>query len=287
MLCPTELFGITGYPLGHSMSPRLHNWGFAKVQHPAVFMPWPVLPEKVEDFIRAVRVLNIRGACVTIPHKEAVLPLLDRVSARALRMGAVNTLYWDGDVLCGKNTDVDGFLAPLLPLRPDGNAGAHAGRTLRSALVLGAGGAARAVVQGLKELGVPRIAICNRDVTKAQLLAQHFQVESLPWEMRHEQGADLLVNTTPLGMKGSAEEQTPFECHGFAACLAGGGGLAYDLVYNPLETRFLREAREAGLAVQDGLDMFVAQGLAQFTLWTGRDLPAHEARTVLQEALGK
>lgn len=275
MFCPKELFGIIGYPLGHSMSPRLQNWGFEKVGHSAVFMPWPVEPGRVEDFVRALRLLNIRGACVTIPHKEAVLPLLDRVSERAHHMGAVNTLYWDDDVLCGENTDVDGFMAPL-------RSGPNAGRAFACALVLGAGGAARAVVQGLKELGIPRIAICNRSMNKAQELARHFAVEALDWDARHELGADLVINTTPLGMLGKGVDASPFDAAAFSR---GKPGLAYDIVYNPLETRFLREAKAAGWATQDGLDMFVAQGMVQFKLWTGHDLPAHEARAVLMEAL--
>lgn len=283
MLCPRELYGITGYPLGHSLSPVLHNWGFGKAGLPAVFMPWPVPPHKVQDFVNAVRTLNIRGACVTIPHKETVLPLLDRVSERALRMGAVNTLHWVEDKLCGENTDVDGFTAPLRSRFSRSTAEG----CLRCALVLGAGGAARAVVQGLKEMGVPRIVLTNRNADKAEALARHFDVEALLWEERHALGADMVVNTTPLGMQGSAEAETPFEARGFA-CQQGSGagkGLAYDLVYNPLETRFLREAHAAGWETQDGLDMFVAQGLAQFKLWTGHALPADEARALLLEAL--
>ena len=277
MFCPRQLYGITGYPLGHSLSPRLHNWGFAQQELSAVFLAWPVPPQEVEDFVRAVRVLDIRGACVTIPHKESVLPLLDRVSDRARRVGAVNTLHWDGEMLCGENTDVDGFMAPLQA--------AGATFTPQRVLVLGAGGAARAVLAGLYEMygqgdSMPRVAVSNRHADKAQTLAQDFGVGIVDWDARHHWQADMVVNTTPLGMRGAAEAQTPFEAQGFQ-----GQGLAYDLVYNPLETRFLREAQGAGWAVQDGLSMFVAQGLAQFRLWTGRELSVEAARTLLLAAL--
>lgn len=266
---PGALYGIIGHPLGHSLSPLLHNWGFELLKLDGVYLPWPLEPEKLPDFLTAVRALPIRGVSVTIPHKQAVLPLLDRVSERARRVGAVNTLYWDGDALCGENSDVLGFLAPLR------------GRTFAEALVLGAGGAARAVLAGLAELGVPRVRLANRTAARARELAAEFGVEAAPWEERAAGGADLVINTSPLGMRGEREGETPLTRDDFS-----GRGLAYDLVYNPLRTRFLAEADAAGWETQDGLSMFVEQGRAQFRLWTGRDLPADRARELLRTALG-
>lgn len=266
---PGTLYGIIGYPLGHSLSPLLHNWGFSQLGLDGMYMAWPLEQEKVADFITAARTLPIRGVSVTIPHKQTVLPLLDRVSDRARRLGAVNTLYWDRDALCGENTDVLGFLAPLR------------GRSFSEALVLGAGGAARAVLAGLAELGVPRVRLANRTAARARELAAEFGVEPLPWEERAAVGADLIVNASPLGMRGERAGETPLTREGFS-----GRGLAYDLVYNPLRTRFLAEAESAGWETQDGLGMFVEQGRAQFRLWTGRELPADGARELLRAALG-
>ena len=264
-----KLYGIVGHPLGHSLSPVLHNAGFARVGWPGSYHVWPVAPERLGDFVSAVRLLPVHGASVTIPHKEAVLPLLDHVTPRARRVGAVNTLYWESDALCGDNTDVLGFLAPLC-----GQPAA------RQALVLGAGGAARGALEALREHGVARVGITNRNAAKAQALAREFGAECIPWEERADTGADMIINATPLGMHGARQEETPLPLEGFV-----GAGLAYDLVYNPLETRLLREARSAGWRVQDGLDMLVAQGLAQFALWTGQALDPAWGRALLLEAL--
>ncbi len=265
---PEKLFGIIGHPLGHTLSPALHNWGFAQFQLPAVYMAFPLPPERLADFLTAFRTLPMQGASVTIPHKEAVMPLLDEVAPRARTVGAVNTLYWKGERLIGENTDVAGFLAPLRAVRAP----------LRRVLVLGAGGAARAVLAGLTEcadeLGVEQVLLTNRSPERACALAAPFGTQVVPWEARTQTGANVLVNCTPLGMAGDNEAQTPWP----AASFGPQGGLAYDLVYNPLRTRFLREAQAAGWQTLDGLHMFVAQGVAQFRLWTGCELAADAAR---------
>ena len=136
------LYGVTGWPLGQSLSPLLHNTGFQALRLPAAYARWEVPPEKLPAFVESVRLLHIRGCSVTIPHKVALTPLLDAVSPLARQVGAVNTLYWQDDALCGHNTDVAGFLAPLAGLPLDRG----------DALLLGAGGAARAVAAGLTGL---------------------------------------------------------------------------------------------------------------------------------------
>ena len=272
LLPPEELYGIIGHPLGHSLSPLLFTTLFAATARPAAYFRWDVSPEQVDDFMRAVRVLHIRGASVTIPHKEAVLPFLDAVSERARRAGAVNTLYWEGERLCGDNTDIGGFLAPLEKRQP------------RRALVLGNGGAARAVLAGLLERGV-ECFVAGRSRHKAEALARDFGASVLPWEECAHAAwpdADLLVNATPLGMQGAREGETPFPS--FPKTGNNGDRLAYDLVYRPRPTRFLREAAAAGWATQDGLAMFLAQALEQFRLWTGEiwtpDMAALAKRTL-------
>lgn len=268
---PERLYGIVGHPLGHTLSPLLHNWGFALHDLPAVYMAWPLPPGCLPAFMDALRTLPVAGASVTIPHKEQALCLCDRVTERARAVGAVNTLYWEDGAVCGENTDVTGFLAPL---RARGLCPAEA-------LVLGAGGAARAVVAGLVELGVRRVRIANRSPEKATSLAASFGCEAVPWEERARAMGGLVVNTTPCGMQGPRCGDSPLPSGAFT-----GRGLAYDLVYNPLTTRFLAEARNAGWETQDGLSMFVEQGREQFRIWTGLDLPADGARRLVEQALG-
>lgn len=279
MIIPQKLYGIIGYPLGHSQSPLFHNWAFQQAQLPAAYLAWPTSSLKLPDFIKAVRTLPITGLSVTIPHKEAVLPLLDQVTEAARQVGAVNTLFWKNGELWGDNTDILGFTAPLQ------------GKSFDKALVLGAGGAARSVLTGLKILGVAHIVVSNHNDSRAEALAHEFEVDSVPWEKRTSVHADILINTTPLGLKGLRVGESPYPAEAFAASFAADSGrtslnprLAYDLVYNPLRTCFLQSASAVGWDTQDGLDMFVAQAQEQFRLWTGKTPDAAQARQMLLEA---
>ncbi|WP_243312261.1 shikimate dehydrogenase [Fundidesulfovibrio agrisoli] len=272
---PRLLYGIIGHPLGQTLSPLLHNWGFTRMGVAAAYVAFPTPPERLEDFIRAVRTMPVCGLSVTIPHKEAVMPLLDAVDPLAGSVGAVNTLVWEGEPgtgrLVGHNTDVAGFCAPLKRL----------GAIPETALVLGAGGAAKAVLAGLKELGVARVAVANRTFERAQALAETFGAMAIPWEERAGFDAALVVNTTPVGMSGKGDGLSPMPAEYWTP-----GHVAYDIVYNPLLTPFLFQARERGAAAIDGLAMFAGQGAAQFKLWTGLDLPLDEAKALLFRALG-
>jgi len=265
-----KLLGIIGDPLGHSMSPMLHNSMCSRLGIPAAYFAWPTPPERLQDFMRAFRTLPIHGCSVTIPHKEAVMPLCDRLSDRAKAVGAVNTLYWQNDVLCGDNTDVEGFVAPLREMAD----------TFESALVLGAGGAARAAVYGLSQLGVANIGVANRNAVRSEALCADLGGSPVPWDNRLEWGSGLVVNTTPLGMAGKNESQTPWDasCH-------GKGMIAYDMVYNPVQTRFLAEAKAAGCPVVSGLEMFVHQAAAQLRIWTEAEMDIPYARELCLAAL--
>lgn len=263
MVLPEELYGIIGYPLGHSLSPLLFTSLFAEIHRPAVYFKWETPPEKVADVINAVRTLHICGLSVTIPHKEVVIPYLDELSERAEFAGAVNTIYWKEDRLCGDNMDIAGFLAPLEKKNP------------KRALVLGCGGAARAVLAGLRERNIPTL-LTGRSAEKAEKLATEFDATVLSWNDRSDAGkqVDLLINATPLGMQGKFEKDTPFPFFDTIANTAKSvQKLAYDLVYRPNPTRFLREASAAGWETQGGLDMFAAQAKKQFFLWTGQEIP--------------
>lgn len=272
VLLPQQLFGVIGWPLGQSLSPLLHNTGFQALDIPAVYMAWPVEPDRLAAFMDSLRILKIRGLSVTIPHKISVMARLDNMSEAAALAGAVNTLFWRDDDLCGENTDVAGFLAPLRDLPLDD----------MDALILGAGGAAHAVGAALKLSGCPQARIASPGNKRQYPLAERFGFTAIPWEERYQMPATLVINATPLGMHGDLEGETPYD---FARAPQVASGHAYDLVYNPLRTRFLAEAAKAGRRCISGLAMFYGQGNAQFRLWTGRDLP-EAARTALEKALG-
>ena len=287
LFLPADLYGVTGWPLAQSLSPLLHNTGFQTLDIPAVYLRWEVPPERLPAFVDSVRLLGIRGCSVTIPHKMALLPLLDRISEQAELTGAANTIYWDGQTLCGDNTDVSGFLTPL----------ADAPLENTDALLLGAGGAAHAVAAGLRLRRGRKVFVTTPSNRSHLPLAERFGFAPVPWEQRHDVPAGLIINTTPLGMRGKHEDESPYDfslsatAHVADTTNAADGkayadtaGIAYDIVYNPLETRFLREARRAGRRCVTGLDMFFGQGDAQFRLWTGRSLPP-EARQNLEKAL--
>lgn len=265
-----RLMGIIGHPLGHSLSPLLHNSMFERLGVMASYHPWPTPPERLADFVSAFRTLPIHGCSVTIPHKEAIMPLCDRLTEQAEAVGAVNTLFWDESALVGDNTDVAGFTAPLNAL----------GRIPESALVLGAGGAARAAVWGLRSLGVGRIGVANRTHERSTSLCGALGGEPVAWENRADWGAGLVVNTTPLGMAGKSENGSPWPRSSFSPDM-----IAYDMVYNPVRTRFLAEAQAVGCGTISGLDMFVHQAAAQFRLWTGLDMDIPFARQVCLSAL--
>ena len=270
---PRALYAVTGWPLSQSLSPLIHNTGFQALGIPAVYLAFPVAPEDLPHFVKSVRMLAMGGVSVTIPHKESVIPLLDHITGRARKVGAVNTLFWKDLELWGDNTDIAGFLAPLEQAKTDFAA--------QSALVLGAGGAARAVVGGLAMMGCGSVHIATPSNKSHLPLAQQFGATPVAWEDRHSVAASLVVNTTPLGMHGAHEGESPLD---FDRAALAPNAVAYDIVYNPLETRFLREARAHGLACITGREMFFAQGNAQFRLWTGMDLP-DAARTALNNAL--
>ncbi|ABA89431.1 shikimate 5-dehydrogenase [Syntrophotalea carbinolica DSM 2380] len=256
-----NLYGIVGYPLGHSLSPLLHNTAFQDLDLPGVLLPMDTEPEKLTTFIDAVRLLNIRGCCVTIPHKQAIIPLLDKVTDRVKALGACNLIYWDGDALCGDNTDVLGFMSPLQadPPAPE----------MKKVLLMGAGGAARAAAAGLKTLGFDDITVTDIVDDLPAALAETFDLKVVPWEERTSVPADIVVNATPLGMKHKYEDETGYPAEAFA----GRKGIAYDIVYTPFVTRFQREAAAAGWRTIAGREMFISQADAQFKTWTEKNLP--------------
>ena len=262
----TEIYGIIGNPVSHSLSPYMHNAAFAHHNLNAVYIPFEV--SNLDEFIvRMVRQetreinWNLKGLSVTIPHKETIIKHLDFISGDAKKIGAVNTVKIIDGKLHGYNTDADGFIEPLQNSYgnlKDSNVG-----------IIGNGGAARACVYALKKCGA-NITIFARDPSKALSLAKEFNVklEDIKTLDSGLSGLDCLVNTTPLGTVGELENETPLSVKQIKNIQ-----LAYDLVYNPFETLFLREAKIAGLKTLSGFDMLVAQGIKQFELWTKLEAP--------------
>jgi 3-dehydroquinate dehydratase/shikimate dehydrogenase len=267
----TKLFGLMGFPLGHSLSPLMHNTAFRALGIDAFYLPFEVEPEQLEGTLLALRAAGLRGANVTIPHKERMMRLLDGVDETAQKVGAVNTILNRNGNLTGYNTDVTGFTGAL----------AAAGVRLEdaSALVLGAGGAARAAVHGLLENGA-RVTVANRSRRRALGLREHLgardiDVVDLRDVERLMGDADLLVNCTPVGMRSFARG-SPVPIGLIRSDMA-----VFDMVYNPVRTALLAGAERRGATTISGMEMFILQGMESFRLWTGRTFPVKTIRRVL------
>ena len=262
--------GIIGKPVGHSISPIFQNAAFRALGIEARYEAWETEPEGLAAIVATLRAGDALGANVTVPYKEAAPPLLDRLSEDAALVAAVNTiLRADDGTLVGHNTDIAGFQRAL--------AEELGGEPVGRAAVVGAGGAARAVVLALARLGATEIAVANRTIGRAirlcDDLAEVTGVPLMPLPLedapRAARAARVIVNTTSVGMAGGAGEgRTPIPAGAFHA-----GQLVCDVVANPLETPLMRDAAAAGARTLGGLHMLVYQGAAAFTLWTGREAP--------------
>lgn len=267
----TNLVGVIGWPVSHSVSPAMHNAAFADLGLDWCYIPLPVPTEPTErvgEALRGLRALGLRGANVTVPHKQAVMPHLDWLTPAAQAIGAVNTIRVEADSqLSGDNTDARGFVADLRDHGVD-----PAGQR---ALVLGAGGSARAIVYGLAEAGCLSITILNRTVEKAHDLAMEMRIlfpfcrlsgHAMPEEIAVlAQEAQIIVNCTSLGMTPNVEGIPWDERVAFRP-----GQVVYDLVYNPPQTRLLQKAAADGAQAIGGLGMLIWQGAIAFQRWTGQ-----------------
>jgi shikimate dehydrogenase len=252
---------VIGWPIEHSRSPAIHRYWLKRYGIDGAYEKEAVRPEDFAAFVRSLAAKGYVGANVTLPHKEAALREAKSVDAAAAAIGAVNTLWLDPDGrLHGSNTDAYGFMTNLDMEAPQWNQG------LGPVMVVGAGGAARAVLYGLIDTGASRILLANRTRSRAETVAAAFgpRVKVIDWDARHRalEGCGLLVNTTSLGMTG----QAPLEID--LAALPKGGVVA-DLVYNPLLTPLLVAAAKRGNAAVDGLGMLLHQAVPGFELWFG------------------
>ncbi|MDQ7032219.1 MAG: shikimate dehydrogenase [Desulfonauticus sp.] len=265
-----DLYGVIGYPIKHSLSPVLHNWAFQRVGYKdKIYLAWEVRPENLMDFLNHLHLFQVKGLSVTIPHKQDLLLFAQKISPLAKDIGAANTLVWKESEWFADNTDLYGFITPLQNLN----------LSFQNALILGAGGASLAVIYGLKSLNLKKIYISNRTFATAQKLAKRFDLIPVEWERRHSLRPELLINTTPLGMKGNFEHNSPWE-NSFQ-----GIKVVYDLIYNPKETLLLQAAKDSGCLTISGLDMFVHQAQKQFELFTGQIFPTQEALSALYQHL--
>jgi 3-dehydroquinate dehydratase/shikimate dehydrogenase len=276
----TRLLGVIGWPVGHSLSPLIHNAALARGGLNAVYLPLSVRPEgpTLERFLDGCldrAWLHASGFSVTVPHKTRVLKYLgDRVDDRARRIGAVNTVVVrDGDYV-GTNTDYDGVLRAVA----DGIDGGADGLRGVPVVVLGAGGAARAVVAVMRDHDAD-VTICARSAVAADALAADFACRTLAWDRRHAAGSALLVNATSVGMWPETESSP------MAAEAVARHETVFDLVYTPIQTRLLRDAAAAGRRVIPGVAMFVEQAIAQFRLWTGTGTDRTLVRSAVEQAL--
>ena len=259
----TRLAGIMGWPVAHSLSPRLHGHWLRRYGIDGAYVPLPVLPERLEQALSALPALGLAGVNLTIPHKQAAVSLVDRLSPAAERMGAVNTVVVEPDgTLSGDNTDGFGFIASLSESGVGWQAAAG------PAVLLGGGGAARAVAVALLDAGAPEVRLLNRTPDRARALAGELggPIHAVEWAARSAalDGAALLVNTTSLGMRG----QPPLV---LALDALPRTALVTDVVYTPLITALLAVARARGNPVVDGLGMLLHQARPGFRAWFGVD----------------
>lgn len=273
--------GIIGWPLGHSISPAFQQAALDHCGIKARYHAYEVRPAELPAFMARVRSEGWLGLNVTVPHKEAVASLVDELSPEARAIGAVNTVVNQGSRLIGHNTDASGFRESLLAEAGFDPAGRHA-------VLLGAGGAGRAVAFTLLSMGVGAITICNRHQERAEALADHLRrhshsaaMETVPWgsgELEAKlEGCDLLVNATSVGLHPG---ETPLPGH-----LLPPQALVYDLIYSPPVTRFLAEAQQRGARTLNGLAMLIYQGAAAFELWAGQLAPLGVMRAAAEAAL--
>ena len=263
-----EMFALFGNPVGHSLSPLMHNATYKRMKIDAHYVPFCV--KHLEDAVRGIRGLDIRGVSVTIPFKTAVMSYLDEVDESSLSIGAVNTiLHDDKGRLKGYNTDWIGLIRDLKEsLEIEG----------KTFVILGAGGAARAIVFGiLKEGGTP--VIVNRTIEKGEEMARDFACSFYPLSEIGKIKADCLINTTPVGMSPDSEKSP------IVRKALGNFRWVVDIIYNPLMTKLLRDAEEAGCVALTGMGMFVHQGAEQIKIWTGIEPPRAFMKGIVLEKL--
>ncbi|CAM3931688.1 shikimate dehydrogenase [Mesobacillus thioparans] len=256
-----KLFGVIGDPIGHSMSPAMHNDLFDFYGIHAVYMPFHVSKDNLEAAVKGLKALGVSGFNVTIPHKTDIMAYLDQIDPLAEAIGAVNTVKNENGLLTGYNTDGPGFVKGLEAMDADLDS--------RSALIIGAGGASRAIYFSMAQAGIQRIDLYNRTAGKAEELVSTcpFKVQSKALDRESAEKSlkdyQLIIQTTSIGMSPDTEH-LPLSAENISQ-----GAIVSDIIYNPLQTKFLQEASKKGAQIQNGVSMFVFQGALAFEKWTG------------------
>jgi shikimate dehydrogenase len=277
----TSIYGIFGHPVEHTFSPGMHNAAFRALGLNACYVPFPVSPTDLPRAARAIIPLGLRGLNITVPHKEKIIPFLDKVAEDALAIGAVNTIEVRGDMLIGHNTDGRGFLRSLSDVarfRPRGKVIA----------IIGAGGAARAVGCSLALAGAGNVLLYDMDMRKARRLARDIsrnfgkQVHAIDADRFsvEARSADCLINATPLGLR----RDDPLPC---PSDVINSRQLVCDLVYNPANTKLLLTARSKGARTLGGIGMLLYQGVIAFEIWTSKKAPVPVMRKALARQMSK
>lgn len=282
----TKLLGVIGYPVGHSLSPVMHNAAIAHLGLDYVYLPLPIDPQDLEVAIAGLAAVGVVGFSVTIPHKQAIMPLISEITPLAQAIGAVNTVSRKGNQWIGTNTDIIGFIDPLQTTYQQN-------WSQKVAVILGNGGAARAVVAGCHQLGLAEIHVLGRNMQRLKEFEESWQDSPIgenlqvhTWDKLPQliAQADLLVNTTPIGMYPKMDD-SPVSADEMAHLPTG--AIAYDLIYIPQPTKFLQYAQQQGAIAIDGLEMLVQQGVAALKIWLKQDnIPVEVMRQALKKQLG-
>ncbi|PIU83892.1 MAG: shikimate dehydrogenase [Elusimicrobia bacterium CG06_land_8_20_14_3_00_38_11] len=268
----TKILGILGYPIGHSLSPLMHNAVIKKMGLDLLYLPFEVKPADLSRAVDAVRILDIIGVNVTIPYKENIVKYLDKISVEAKKIGAVNTIVNKNGKLFGFNTDYYGFLKSISEKITSGN---------KNVLMLGCGGVAKAIALSLIDSKINRLTVADIDTVKAKNFSEgsfrQIKVVKIPQIPDEIESADIFINATPVGMKDG--DCSPIDKKYLRKDL-----FVYDVIYNR-ETQLIKDAKKIGADFADGLDMLVYQGAKSFELWTGKIPPVDFMKKVLRRAL--
>ncbi|QRF23092.1 shikimate dehydrogenase [Alicyclobacillus sp. TC] len=273
-----RLFGLIGYPVAHSVSPQMMSAAFTAMSIKAYYVPYPVHPERLEDALKGLAAAGCLGLNVTIPHKESVFARVSERTEIAQKAGAVNTLLWDGMQWIGHNTDVDGWWSSV---KSDFSI-----QETKRVLLLGAGGAARAIVTALAKYAPgTRVQITSpsgKAVNWIHPFSRHLEVNFVSWANRHQDldSYEWIINATPVGMWPNIDESPLEQIDGLHA-----GQIVQDIVYRPLQTKFLLDAKKQGAKVLDGVTMLAGQGAESLQFWLSAPAPLLEMETAARQAL--
>ncbi|MBZ0178619.1 MAG: shikimate dehydrogenase [Melioribacteraceae bacterium] len=280
----TTVVGVIGHPIKHSFSPLMHNISFELNDLKYVYLPFDILQSNLEDAMKGMVALGIKGFNVTLPYKEKIIELLNEISEESTIIGAVNTIVNDNGKLIGYNTDVHGVLASLTPYKEE--------ITDKTVTVIGAGGSARSTIFALiRNFKVKKINLVNRTAQKAESLRDYFAAKMLYKSIKSFElvppdlvdvfaKSKLIINTTSVGMFPDIDDSPTTIAESF-----NNKQIVFDLIYNPLKTKFLKLAASKGAKTINGLTMFVEQGAKSFELWTGEEMPVDKIKTTIKSYL--